>query len=118
MNETDLAEYMLTKRDAVVEHPHGNEVKAFKVCNKIFGLIAYDEGVARINLKCDADEAIELRDQYESIVPGYQMNKKLWNTIFIDGSIPDELFIKMIDDSYDSVVNTLPSAKRNALGYD
>jgi len=62
----------------------------------------------RVNLKCDPDWAVELRESYESILPGYHMNKRLWNTVVVDGTFSDEFFKKMIDHSYDLIVQGLP----------
>ncbi|KAF7786789.1 hypothetical protein PRUB_a1452 [Pseudoalteromonas rubra] len=73
------------------------------------------EPVWWLNLKCDPDEALLLRDKYAAIVPGYHMNKRLWNTIVLDGSIPEEEIKRMIDDSYQIVVDNLPSAQRAEL---
>ena len=68
-----------------------------------------------MNVKCDPDEALILRDKYESILPGYHMNKRLWNTIVLDGSVPTDEIKKFIDDSYNIVVENLPTAQKEAL---
>ena len=73
------------------------------------------EGELRINLKCDPDEALRLREMYAAVTPGYHMNKKLWNTVAVDGSITDDLLKKWIDDSYRLVVMKLPKKDRQEL---
>ncbi len=78
----------------------------------MFALVALDEVPATANLKCDPDLALELRDQYEQIQPGYHMNKKHWNTVEIESGIPEAELRKMIDHSYELVVKGLPKAKR------
>jgi predicted DNA-binding protein (MmcQ/YjbR family) len=85
----------------------------FKVHGKMFALLALDEVPARVNLKCDPDLALELRDRYEQVEPGYHMNKKHWNTVVLDGVIPEREVRKMIDHSYELVVQSLPKAKRH-----
>lgn len=76
----------------------------FKVKEKMFALIAVEETPLRINLKCDPELALHLRAAYSAVQPGYHMNKKHWNTVTIDGTIPDGEIITMINDSYDLVV--------------
>jgi len=84
----------------------------FKVVGKVFALATLDEIPTTVNLKCDPDLALELRDRYEQVRPGYHMNKKHWNTVEIDGGIPDEETRKMIDRLYELVVQGLSKAKR------
>ena len=74
--------------------------------------LALDEVPARANLKCDPDLALELRDRYEQVQPGYHMSKKHWNTVELEGGIPERELKEMIDHSYELVVNSLPKAKR------
>jgi predicted DNA-binding protein (MmcQ/YjbR family) len=73
------------------------------------------EGEFSINLKCDPDKALELRERYPAVQPGYHMNKKHWNTIYFDGLVADEIVYSWIDDSYNLVVRNLPKSKRNEL---
>ncbi len=91
--------------------PFGPDVLVFKVSGKIFALASLDEVPARANLKCDPDLALELRDRYEQVTPGYHMNKKHWNTVEIESGIPDVELRKMIDHSYELVVTSLPKSK-------
>lgn len=81
----------------------------------MFGLLALDEVPATANLKCDPDRALELRDRYHEVQPGYHMNKKHWNTVVIAGAIPDTEVKKMIEHSYELVVKSLPKKARAAL---
>jgi predicted DNA-binding protein (MmcQ/YjbR family) len=81
----------------------------------MFALAPLDEVPAPANLKCDPDLALELRDRYEQVRPGYHMNKKHWNTVEIDSGIPDAELCKMIDHSYELVLLTLPKVKRERL---
>ena len=95
--------------------PFGEDVLVFKVGGKMFALVALDEVPATANLKCDPDLALELRDRYEQVRPGYHMNKKHWNTVELGGEIPDAEVRKMIDHSYELVVQSLPKAQRAKL---
>jgi len=112
----DLAafrEYCLRKRGATEGTPFGETVLVFKVAGKIFALAALDEIPATVNLKCDPDLALALRDQYEQVQPGYHMNKKHWNTVEIDSGVPEAELRKMIEHSYDLVMRALPKAQRD-----
>jgi predicted DNA-binding protein (MmcQ/YjbR family) len=112
MNIESFREYCLKKRGATEGAPFGEDVLVFKVSGKMFALAALDEVPSTANLKCDPDLALELRDRYEEVKPGYHMNKKHWNTVELDTGIPDAELRKMIDHSYELVVNNLPRAKR------
>jgi predicted DNA-binding protein (MmcQ/YjbR family) len=114
----DLAafrEFCLSKTAATESTPFGDDVLVFKVAGKIFALAAVDEFPTTVNLKCDPDLALELRDRYEQVQPGYHMNKKHWNTVEIDSGIPDTELRKMIDHSYELVVQSLPKVVREKL---
>jgi predicted DNA-binding protein (MmcQ/YjbR family) len=111
VNLEGFREYCLSKPGSTEGTPFGETVLVFKVGGKIFALASLDDVPARANLKCDPDLALELRDRYEQIGPGYHMNKKHWNTIEIEAGIPDAEIRKMIDHSYDLVAKKLPKAK-------
>ncbi len=115
MDLESFREYCLTKTGATEGTPFGEDVLVFKVGGKMFALAALDEVPARVNLKCDPDLALELRDRYEQIRPGYYMNKKHWNTVEIESGIPEAELRKMIDHSYELVVQSLPKSKRVKL---
>jgi len=115
MDLEELREYCLSKVGATESMPFGEGVLVFKVAGKIFALAALDEIPATVNLKCDPDLTLELRDRYEQVQPGYHMNKKHWNTVEIDSGIPEAELRKMIEHSYDLVVRALPKAQRDQL---
>jgi predicted DNA-binding protein (MmcQ/YjbR family) len=109
MDVVDFREYCLAKANATEGTPFGETVLVFKVAGKMFALMSLNEVPATANLKCDPDLALELRDRYEQVRPGYHMNKKHWNTVEIEGLLDIELR-KMIDHSYDLVVRSLPKS--------
>jgi predicted DNA-binding protein (MmcQ/YjbR family) len=115
MDLESFREYCLSKPGATEDMPFGEDVLVFRVGGKMFALASLDEIPATANLKCDPDLALELRDRYEQVRPGYHMNKKHWNTVEIDNGIPDAEVRKMIDHSYELVVKRLPDAKRKLL---
>jgi predicted DNA-binding protein (MmcQ/YjbR family) len=108
-------ERCLSKPGVTESTPFGEDVLVFKVGEKMFALVALDEVPATANLKCDPDLALELRDRYEQVRPGYHMNKKHWNTVEIDRGIPESELRSMIDHSYDLVVQSLSKAMRAKL---
>ena len=112
MDLAKFREYCLSKPQTTEGTPFGPDVVVFKVGGKMFALASLDQVPATANLKCDPDLALELRDRYEQVRPGYHMNKKHWNTIDIEAGIPDAELRKMIDHSYDLVVKRLPKSKR------
>jgi predicted DNA-binding protein (MmcQ/YjbR family) len=112
MDAAEFREYCLTKAGATEGTPFGPDVLVFKVGGKMFALAVLDEVPTTVNLKCDPDLALDLRDRYEQVRPGYHMNKKHWNTIEIEGGIPAVELRRMIDHSYELVVNNLPKAAR------
>ncbi len=112
MNLETFREYCLAKPGAEETTPFGPDNLVFKVAGKMFALAGLDEVPARANLKCDPDRALELRDRYEEVQPGYHMSKKHWNTVDLEGRIPERELKEMIDHSYELVVNSLPKAKR------
>jgi len=114
MDLTQFREYCLTKAGASEGTPFGSDVLVFKVGGKMFALAALDDVPPTVNLKCEPDVALDLRDRYEQVSPGYHMNKKHWNTIEIGTGIPDAELRKMIDHSYDLVARRLPKFKAKA----
>jgi len=112
--------YLSQKPEAELCYPFDPEVMVFKVMNKMFALISPNGGKSpnqqpQMNLKCDPDQAIELRDIFESVIPGWHMNKRHWNTIYLDGSIPNSEVERMIDHSYSLVVKGLRKAELSQL---
>jgi predicted DNA-binding protein (MmcQ/YjbR family) len=103
MDIVSLREYCISKKNATESFPFGDDTLVFKTDGKIFALVNL-EGELSINLKCEPALAIELRERYPSVNPGYHMNKTHWNTINLDGSIPDKEIFSWIDHSFDRVV--------------
>lgn len=114
MNIEEYRDYCLNKKGVTEEFPFGPDTLVFKVMGKMFALTGIDS-FASINLKCDPEEAILLREQYAAVQPGYHMSKKHWNTIVMDGSVSDKLVRKWIDDSYDLVVSGLSKKESQIL---
>jgi predicted DNA-binding protein (MmcQ/YjbR family) len=114
MDVESLRDYCLAKTQSQEGFPFGEHTLVFTVKGKMFLLVSLDRPVLRFNVKCDPEKAIELREQYAAVQPGYHMNKKMWNTVIVDGSIPSKEIKEMIDDSYRLVVHSLP--KKEQLG--
>jgi len=112
MDLAQFREYCLSKPFAAESTPFGPDVLVFKVSRKMFALATLDEVPMRVNLKCDPDLALELRDRYEQVTPGYHMNKRHWNTVEIESAIPANELRKMVDHSYQLVATSLPKARR------
>lgn len=115
MNIEEVRYYCLQKRGVIEDFPFGDSTPVMKVGGKMFALLSLDEPPS-VNLKCDPSRAIELREVYPSIIPGYHMNKKHWNTVMLDGSLPNELMRSMIDHSYKLVVGALTGGVRDEIG--
>lgn len=115
MNKEKVRNYFLSCPESYEDFPFGEEITIFKVKNKWFGLLVEREGNLQINLKCDPDEALILRDLFKSVLPGYHMNKKHWNTVILDGSIPEKEIEAMIYSSYVLIVEKLKKKDRLSL---
>ena len=115
MDMESIREYCLKKKSAKESFPFGESTLVFKVSGKIFLLMSMDSMPLQFNLKCNPEKAEELREEYQSIVPGYHMNKKHWNTIIVNGQLSAKLIREMIDESYELVVRSLPLAERKKL---
>lgn len=112
MNIEMLREYCLSKKAVEEGFPFGEDTLVFKVAGKIFLLAGLENNPLQFNAKCDPEKALELREQYDAVQPGYHMNKKHWNTVIADGSLSNALLKEMIDDSYNLIVNSLPKTVR------
>ncbi len=99
--------YCLSKPGTSEDTPFGPDTLCLRVGGKIFALTDLEE-FAYINLKCDPERAVELREQYEGITPGYHMNKKLWNSVSVLGNVPEKLILELADHSYDLILQSLP----------
>ncbi|WP_308368150.1 MULTISPECIES: MmcQ/YjbR family DNA-binding protein [unclassified Microbulbifer] len=108
-------DYLLSRPEAVEDFPFGPNAAVFKIKDKMFALLSARKGVSSINLKCDPEEAQALRDIFPGVLPGYHMNKKHWNTVLLDGSVPNYEIERMIDRSYGLVVKGLRKVEREAL---
>ncbi|MFK5856688.1 MAG: MmcQ/YjbR family DNA-binding protein [Bacteroidota bacterium] len=117
MNIEDIRLFCLSKKSVTEGFPFDNTTLVFKVAGKMFALLNLRDNQS-INLKCDPDKAIELREHYSAVLPGYHMNKKLWNTVMLDDSIPDSLLSGWITDSYNLIVEKMPKKLRDELNHD
>jgi len=115
MDLKTLRSYLLSRPGAVGEHPFGPQPLVVKVGGKIFALLSEDATPLTISLKCEPAHAQFLRDSFGAVQPGYHLNKEHWNTVTLDGSIPDDSIRAMIDDSYRLVVGGLSKAARQRL---
>ena len=115
MNHEILRDYCLKKKAVTEEFPFDSETLVYKVAGKVFLITRIEQFPLRMNLKCDPELAIEMREKYAAVYPGYHMNKKHWNSVQDDGSIPQQELIKMIDHSYELVVSGLPKKLREQL---
>jgi predicted DNA-binding protein (MmcQ/YjbR family) len=102
MDIVTLREYCISKKGATESFPFGEDTLVFKTSGKIFALVNLD-GDLSLNLKCDPALALELREKHSSVMPGYHMNKKHWNTIILDGTVPDKEVFSWIDHSYNLI---------------
>lgn len=114
MNIELIREYCLKKKFVTEELPFNEDSPVYKVMGKIF-LIAGLEPPVSINVKCDPEKAVELRERYECVTPGYHMNKMHWNTIEIDNSVPDKLIFSWIDHSFELVAGKLKKSDREKI---
>lgn len=115
MNYQQARDYMLGLPEAREDFPFGPDVAVMKIKDKMFATLAMSGASPRANLKCDPDEAVMLRDIFDSVLPGYHMNKRHWNTVVLDGDVPRPEIERMIDRSYGLVVKTLRKPQREAL---
>ena len=114
MNVESFREYCLSKKGVTETFPFDEETLVFKVMGKMFALADIDL-FKSVNLKCDPEWSVELREKFPAITPGFHMNKKHWNTVEIDGSLSISFIQKLIDHSYDLVVAKLPKAVINEM---
>jgi predicted DNA-binding protein (MmcQ/YjbR family) len=116
MDIESVRRHCLKKKGKVTEEfPFGEEILVFKIFGKIFVLANLRTIPLTINLKCDPERAIEHRERYDAVQPGYHMNKKMWNTVTIDGRLPDKIILEMIDHSYDETVKKLPKKMKEKV---
>ena len=117
MNPAQLREHCLSFVGAKETFPFGPRTSVFKVAGKMFALSQLEADSLRVSVKCEPGLAEELRGAHPAVLPGYHLNKRHWNTVIIDGSLPDDAIRDMIEDSYDLIVSKLPRPGRRALGW-
>lgn len=117
MTARKLRAHCLAFPGAAETFPFGPQTSVFKVASKMFALAALKQKPLRVSLKCEPALARQLRNVHAAVQPGYHLNKRHWNTVLIDGSLPDQTIRDMIEDSYDLVLSSLPRAQREALGW-
>ena len=116
MTAEELRAACLALAGAAEEFPFNPEVSVFKVGGRMFALSMLDSEPLEVSVKCDPELAVQLRAAHQSIRPGYHLNKRHWNTITLDGSLPDRTVLDMVEDSYDIVVAALPRSLRPGPG--
>jgi predicted DNA-binding protein (MmcQ/YjbR family) len=116
MNPAELRDYCLSFTGAQETFPFGPNTSVFKVAGKMFALSQLGADSLRVSLKCEPQLAQVLREAHAEVLPGYHLNKRHWNTVIIDGSLPEQLVKDLIEDSYDLVVEQLPVSRRQELG--
>ena len=114
MNIEEIRTYCISKKGVTEEFPFDETTLVFKVMGKIFVLTDLESNLS-INLKCDPEKAIELREEYPYVFPGYHMNKKHWNTVLVNSPVSNQLIKEWIDHSYEQVVNKLTKKQKDQL---
>ena len=115
MNVEEVRNFCLSLKAVKEDFPFGEDTLVFKVAGKMFALASLDSIPPQINLKCDPEKAIELRESYNAVIPGYHMNKKHWNTVILDGSIKKTEIRTWVKDSYNLVVNSLKKSEKEKI---
>ena len=113
MNIDDFRDYCLDKKGVTESFPFDKKTLVFKV-GKMFALTDV-EGFQSINLKCDPERAVELRETYQGVIPGYHMNKTHWNTVSVNSDVPEKLILELINHSYELVAKSLTKKQRDEL---
>jgi predicted DNA-binding protein (MmcQ/YjbR family) len=117
MRSADLRRYCLSLSGGVETFPFNPETSVFKVGGKMFALSRLEDRPLKVSVKCEPLLAEQLREAHAAVLPGYHLNKRHWNTVIIDGSLPEKMIKDMIEDSYDLVVSKLPASRRRTLGW-
>jgi predicted DNA-binding protein (MmcQ/YjbR family) len=115
MDKLKIEAYLAQFKGTEASYPFGPEALVYKVMGKMFALVSQKEEVPRVTLKCIPDEGEILVGQFESVIPGYYMNKKHWITISLTGELPDDMLKELADKSYELVVNKLNKADKKRL---
>jgi predicted DNA-binding protein (MmcQ/YjbR family) len=117
MRAAELRDHCLEFPGSTETFPFGPETSVFKVAGKVFALTRLTQRPLQVSVKCEPLLAEQLRDAHPAVLPGYHLNKRHWNTVVIDGSVPDRAIKDMVEDSYDLVVSALSRIRRRALGW-
>ena len=117
MDAAELRSWCLAQTGAVEDFPFGPQPSVFKVGGKIFAISGLGRTPLEVSVKAEPELALELRATYAAIRPGYHLDKRHWNTVTLDGSLPDKLVRDLVEDSYDLVVSALPKRTRAELGW-
>lgn len=117
MDIDSFREYCLAKKGVTEDFPFDEVTLCLRVAGKIFAITGLDSESFTVNLKCEPDYAIELRERYPEVQPGWHMNKKHWNTVDFEGSLDEKMLRHLVDHSYGQVVKSLKKAEREALGF-
>jgi predicted DNA-binding protein (MmcQ/YjbR family) len=115
MKVEKIAAFAMSFPETSEEQPFGPTVDVYKVAGKIFAILAPDDTPPAISLKCEPMLALELREEFEAVIPGYHLNKAHWNTVILDGSVPDHELKRMISHSYEQVIGGLPKFHRQRI---
>jgi predicted DNA-binding protein (MmcQ/YjbR family) len=117
MTGEELRDHCLSFRGTEETFPFAPETSVFKVAGKIFALSRLDSVPLKVSLKCEPALAEQLRETHAAVAPGYHLNKRHWNTVTIDGSLPDAMICDLVEDSYDLILSALPHTRQRALGW-
>jgi predicted DNA-binding protein (MmcQ/YjbR family) len=115
MDQKSIKRYFLNKPQTIEDYPFGPEVAVYKVKGKMFATFSIHNDCPAINLKCEPDEACALRDIFKSVIAGYHMNKRHWNTVYLDGTVPKGEIERMVDNSYLLVVNKMTKKDQQSI---
>lgn len=115
MNVENIQQNCLSFKGVTEDMPFGDTTLVFRVAGKIFALMSLDENECRVNLKCAPDYAIELREKYEDIIPGYHMNKKHWNTVYCERGLDDKLIRQLLQHAHQLVFDGLPKSLKQGI---
>lgn len=118
MNIEEFRDYCLSKNQVTESFPFDEETLVFKVAGKMFALTGLEHHPSTVNLKCNPEKALELREEHDEIIPGYHMNKMHWNTVTIDGGLSNKLIKELTDDSYNLVIKGMSKKQQKELGFD
>ena len=115
MQKEDVTNYLSAKHETKETFPFGDDTHVFKVKNKMYALLGHRNDLMMLNLKCDPDEGVALRDVFPAITTGYHMDKKHWISVYFDGTVPTGEVQRLIDNSYDLVVSKMPKKDQQSL---